>query len=120
MPYRTAHQVLAKLMQRVSKERVKPADIPVEWVEQTALDYTGQPLKITQAELARILDAMHSVRERRYRAGAAPERVKDHITEARRRLDVDKRFLAGTSDRLIASEHRLDGAFAALKKKVMG
>jgi argininosuccinate lyase len=119
VPYRTAHQILAKLMQRVSKARLKPADIPAKWVEQAALDYTGKPIGITQSELETILDAMYSVRQRKYRAGAAPERVREHISQARRRLDADRRSVAELSDKLIASEHRLDTAFAALKRRTI-
>src|SRR3990172_8633981 len=79
--YRTAHQILAKLMQRVSKNKAKPTEIPPEWVEQAALEYTGKPLGLTKATLNKILDARYSVRERKYRAGAAPERVMEHISE---------------------------------------
>jgi argininosuccinate lyase len=116
VPYRTAHQVLAKLMRRVAETKTRPADIPPQWLEQAILDYTGKKLDITQEQLDRIFDAMYSVRERKYRGGVAPERVKEHITEARRRLATDTKTLTGLSDHVIGAERKLESAFAALKK----
>jgi hypothetical protein len=45
--------------------------------------------------------------------------VKEHIVEAKRRLDKDRVALIALSDRVTASENKLSSAFAALKKKVL-
>jgi argininosuccinate lyase len=119
VPFRTAHQILAKLMRKVAEQKTRPADIPVEWLEQAAVDYTGKGLGLTQDTLTRIFDAMYSVRERHYRGGGAPQRVTEHIAEARRRLETDKAALTALSDRVLASENKLASAFARLKKELL-
>jgi argininosuccinate lyase len=119
MAYRTAHQVLAKLMQRVAATHTRPADIPVEWVEQAAIEYTGKGIGITQATLTEIFDAMYSVRQRKYRGGTAPERVVEHIAHARARLAEDRVSLVKLSDGIVRAENKLTGAFADLKTRVL-
>jgi argininosuccinate lyase len=116
MSFRTAHQILSKLMRKVVDKGVKPSELPVEWIGQEALAYTGKELEVTQAELNRVIDAMQCVRQRKYRAGSAPERVFDHVSEAERRLQADNKTLHAISDRILASERKLESAFAAVKK----
>ena len=119
VPFRTAHQILAKLMRRVAETKTKPQDIPAAWLEQAVSEYTGKELKITQDALKRIFDAMYSVRERKFRGGAAPERVLEHIAEARRRLNADNHKLTLLSDGILSSEHKLESAFSDLKKQLL-
>jgi hypothetical protein len=59
---------------------------------------------------------MHCVRERKYRAGGAPERVREHIVAARSHLDADRRTVMLSADRIEAARNRLDVAFADLQK----
>lgn len=116
MSYRTGHQILAKFMQNVVDKGVKPSQVTVDMVEQAAVDYTGKKLDITQQVLDRIFDAMYCVRVRNSRAGAAPERVLEHIAAARKHVDADKQTLMAFADRIEAARNRLDSAFNALKR----
>ena len=70
-----------------------------------------------RSTLNRLFDAMHCVRERKYRSGAAPERVAEHIAAAREQLQKDRQFVVGKASAVTASRNRLDGAFHALRKK---
>ena len=72
---------------------------------------------MTKETLAKLFDAMHCVRERKYRAGAAPERVQEHIAFARKKLQADRHEVITRMQRLDASRHRLDSGFAALQRK---
>jgi argininosuccinate lyase len=119
MAYRTAHQVLAKLMQRVAATNMRPIDIPVDWVEQAAVEYTGQGIGLSQSTLSEIFDAMYSVRQRRFRGGTAPERVVEHIEHARRRLGEDSETLRKLRDGISTAESKLMEAFADLKRRVL-
>ncbi|MBI3917166.1 MAG: hypothetical protein HY322_09175 [Betaproteobacteria bacterium] len=119
MSYRTGHQILCKLMQRVMDKGVKPSDVSVEWVEQAALDYTGKKLGLTQITVDRILDAANCIREKKYRGGTSTERVVDHIREAGKELSADKATMLSLSDRVLSSQHKLESAFAAVRHAVL-
>lgn len=116
MSYRTGHQILALLMRRVADRGIAPREVTADMVEEAALQYSGKRLGITQDALDRIFDAMYCVRQRKYRAGAAPERVAEHIAAATANLHSEKTRLTGLSDRVLAARNKLDSAFAALRK----
>ena len=60
---------------------------------------------------------MNCVRERKYRGGAAPERVADHIAAARENLAHDRKIAMRLAERIDAAKNRLDSAFCALQRK---
>jgi len=60
---------------------------------------------------------MQCVRERRYRAGAAPERVQEHIEAARALLAQDRKLVVARAAGVEAARNRLDVAFAKLEKQ---
>jgi argininosuccinate lyase len=117
MSYRTGHQILSHMMKVVADRNIPPSQVGPEILENSIKEYTGKTIKVEQETLTRLFDAMHCVRERKYRAGAAPERVQEHIAAARANLEKDRQAVASRIGRLEASRNRLDGAFADLRKK---
>lgn len=117
MSYRTGHQILALMMQTVADNNIPPSRVTPDVLEDAVEKYTGRRIGVTQEVLNRLFDAMHCVRERKYRSGAAPERVAEHIVAARERLKPDRKFVVEKAAAIEASRNRLDGAFAALKRK---
>jgi argininosuccinate lyase len=116
MSYRTGHQVLALIMQTVADGNIPPSRMSPEVLESAVEKYTGRRIEVTREVLNRLLDAMQCVRGRKYRAGAAPERVNEHIAAARHQLALDRRFVAEKIGLIEMSRNRLDSAFAALHK----
>ena len=60
---------------------------------------------------------MYCVRERKYRGGAAPEKVREHITVARERLARDRGEVAKSAASVEFARNRLDSAFSALQRR---
>ena len=116
MSYRTGHQILALMMQEVADKNIPPSQVKAEVLESAIKTYTGKTIAVAQDVLDRLFDAMHCVRERKYRGGAAPERVLDHIQAARAILKLDRAELTRLAGRIDAARNRLDSAFAALQK----
>ena len=116
MSYRTGHQILALMMQEVADKNIPPSQVKAEVLESAIKTYTGKTIAVGQDVLNRLFDAMHCVRERKYRGGAAPERVLDHIQAARAILKLDRAELTRLAGRIDAARNRLDSAFAALQK----
>ncbi|HZL28858.1 MAG TPA: lyase family protein [Acidobacteriaceae bacterium] len=117
MSYRTGHQILALLMQKVADDRIPPIEVTVEMFEQAVEQYTGRRLGITEEALHRTFDAMNAVRERHYRGGVAPVRVREHIAAARTRMDADRVQLIQRSDHIHFARNKLDAAFTDIKSK---
>jgi argininosuccinate lyase len=117
MSYRTGHQVLALMMQTVADGNIPPSKVTPDVLENAVEKYTGRRIGVTQEALTRLFDAMHCVRERKYRSGAAPERVVEHIAAARERLAQDRQFVVKKAGAIDMARNRLDSAFAALKAK---
>jgi argininosuccinate lyase len=117
MSYRTGHQVLAFMMRKVADARIPPSQVRPEMLEEAVREYTGRTIGVTQEVLDRLFDAMHCVRERKYRSGGAPERVVEHIAAARRNLAEDRKHVTERAGRIEAAHKRLDDAFAALQRR---
>jgi len=107
-------QILALMMQTVADQRIPPAQVKASVLEAAIRQYTGKVIEVPQATLDRLFDAMQCVRERKYRGGAAPERVNEHIEAARANVARDRQATIAVADRLTAAGHRLDHAFAGL------
>lgn len=116
MSYRTGHQILALMMQKVADKNIPPSQVKAQTLEEAILTYTGKKITILQATLDRLFDAMQCVRERKYRSGAATERVAEHIAAARANLARDRAQTTSIADRLAAAGYRLDSAFTALRQ----
>ena len=117
MSYRTGHQILATMMRAVADRNIPPSQVTPDLLENAIKEYTGKDIKVAKDVLDRLFDAMHCVRERKYRGGAAPERVTEHIAAARENLAADRKHVVEWSGRVDAAQHRLDSAFAALKRQ---
>ena len=117
MSYRTGHQVLALMMQTVADNNIPPSEVKAEVLENAVEKYTGRRIGITQEVLGKLFDAMQCVRERKYRSGAAPEKVLEHIAAAKENIAKDRKFIVEKIGAIEASRKRLDSAFTALKRK---
>jgi argininosuccinate lyase len=114
LSFRTGHQILALFMQRVADQEISPEEVTVAMLEEAAREYTGKKLGISEEEFRRALDAKHCVEERKFRAGTAPVRVKDHIKETRKALVADAVTLDNLCKHIEESKHKLNQAFATL------
>ena len=117
MSYRTGHQILANIMRTVADHNIPPSRVTPDLLENAIREYTGKDVKVSKDVLDRLFDAMHCVRERKYRGGAAPERVKEHIAAARANVTADRKHVTERAGRVEAAHHRLDSAFAALRER---
>lgn len=117
MSYRTGHQILALMMQNVADRNIPPSQVAPDVLEDAIERYTGRKIRVPKEKLARLFDAMECVRGRKYRGGAAPERVAEHIAAARKILAEDRAHVATLVERVEAARNKLDSAFAALRAK---
>jgi hypothetical protein len=104
-------------MRVVADRNIPPSQVTPDILENAVKDYTGKEIEVTKETLDRLFDAMTCVRERKYRGGAAPERVVEHIAAARANVTADRKHVTEWSTRVEASQHKLTSAFAALQRR---
>jgi hypothetical protein len=108
------------MMRDLADRNIPPSKVGPEALESAVKAYTGRTIGVTAEVLSQLLDAMHCVRERKYRGGAAPERVREHIGHARANISEDRKFVTAAMSRIEAAERRMTTAFAALQKRYGG
>ncbi|MDB5922776.1 MAG: hypothetical protein JWN13_1712 [Betaproteobacteria bacterium] len=117
MSYRTGHQILAHMMRTVADQNIPPSQVSPDVLENAVQEYTGKKIGVTREVLHRLFDAMECVRERKYRAGAAPERVLEHIAAARANIVEHRQFVISAVARIEAAGHKMSSGFAALQRR---
>lgn len=102
--YRTAHQIVGRLVRTTLESRIESTAVTVEMVDAAAVAVTGAPLGLTATQLARALDPAQIVASREGIGGAAPASLASMFAECRERLTSEANWLRQTLDLLAASD----------------
>jgi len=113
--FRTAHQILSLVAAQVVDKDLAPSAITVDMVEDAAVAHTGAKLGLTEDALRHTLDAWTGVEGRKYRGGAAPVRVRDHLAAARDHLKADRKDWRKRTAAVARAANKRGAAFAKLK-----
>jgi argininosuccinate lyase len=114
LPFRTAHEAVGNLLQRLPDEGTRSVTAIRESLEEILRDLTGRGVSLEDAGIARALDPLACVQAARHGGGPAPESVEVQLAgldEARRSLCERT---AAWRRRLDQSEARLDEAVSSL------
>jgi len=111
LPFRTAHQIAAKL---VAARQADPAAPLSMLVADASRELLGSPIVCSEAALAEILSPKHFVSVRRTLGGPAPEETTRALTVSRHELDTDGAWCQRTTDALTVAERRLSERSGAL------
>jgi argininosuccinate lyase len=111
LPFRTAHGIAQHLISARQQDPRRPL---VDLLADASASLLGEPLKYSEAELARVLSPRHFVEIRRTLGGPAPEETARAAGASRRQLDADAAWWAGATDALAAAERTLAERSAAL------
>lgn len=110
LPFRTAHEAVGRLLQRVShrEEPVSAATIR-EGLQEALRDLTGRDIFLDEFEIARALDPFASVEAARHGGGPAPESVRAQLAD----LEEARKGLAA---RVTGWRRRMEEAEASLEE----
>jgi len=110
LPFRTAHQIVAILVRLGISRGLTQADVTSALVDEAAIEYMGKPLGLSEESLRQALTPIECIKARTLTGGPAPERVEEDIARARKQYATDENTFAEISQRLVASESRLEQA----------
>ena len=111
LTFRTAHQIVGRLVAKAVKAGLTPEEITPEMLASAAEEVTGSTLKLGERELRRCLSPEESVRSKKSDGSPSPEAVAESLRRARQKL---KEIEAKIEDR----ERRVKEAFDSLLKEV--
>jgi len=107
LDYRTAHQIVGKIVRSTLEKRIPSMHVTREMVNEAAVQVTGTPLDLPAEQLADALDPMKIVQSRQGVGGAAPERMAEMIVECRNRIAADLSWAGAARARLTKSRDAL-------------
>ncbi len=114
LPFRTAHAIVARLVQRALAEGIEPTEITPAQVDEAAQAVLGRPLHMDEEVLHQALDAEHFVRVREIEGGPAPAAMKRALSQLQEELDQDQHWLSERRAALARAGQALDQAVAHL------
>ena len=104
LSFKTAHTIVSGLL---VARRERPEASPGAALAEVSAGILGSPLQYTDAEIEEIISPRHFVDVRRTLGGPAPSETSRAIEEARRTLEIDRRWLTSARDGLAAADARL-------------
>jgi argininosuccinate lyase len=93
LPFRTAHSVVAHLVQAATAQGLAPASVGAEQLDEAAEAVIGRPLGLAEETVRRALDPFHFVDIRTQPGGPAPETMRAWLNTAEETLSADSLWL---------------------------
>jgi len=104
LPFRTAHQIAAKL---IAARQAQPGKPMAQLVADASTELLGSPIVYSDTALAGILSPRHFVNVRKTHGGPAPEETGRAVSASRALLEADQQWWQASADALTAAETRL-------------
>lgn len=114
LAFRTAHAIVARLVEMAVARRLDPNQVGVAMLEEAALAVTGRPLGLTEEALRRALDPANFVAVRRVTGGPAPKATAAVLANEEQALERDRSWLDGEKERLALARATLDERVRAI------
>lgn len=108
--WRTAHQIVGILVRYTEERELRPRDVTTELLDEAAVEYMDEPVRLSDAALAEALDPTKFVLARTLYGGPAPEAVRERLPDYRAGLDEDRQWRDGVRLQQRVSESKLDAA----------
>jgi argininosuccinate lyase len=113
LSWREAHLVVGALIRTALARNLRAKDLTVDMLDRAAHEVLGRPVRWTQADLARCLDALEVVKTREA-GGPAPATVDQALRRHTDRIERHASDLAKERERLSDVWHQLDRVAGAL------
>jgi argininosuccinate lyase len=112
LAFRTAHHIVAQVVQAAVATGRQPEDVTAAAVAATAESVLGHPLELTDEAVQQALDPVRFVERRSLVGGPAPATMRDALEADAARLEDDRDWLRQRRDSLAQADRRLDDAAA--------
>jgi argininosuccinate lyase len=114
MNWRSAHQIVGILVRYTHERNLTPQQVTNELLAEAAVEYMGEPVRLSEDALLAALDPEHFVRTRTLFGGPAPDEAQRRLPEYHVRLTADQGWIAERQQRQADAERMLEEAVDAL------
>ena len=115
MPFRQAHNVVARLVRLCTEDNIAPDAVQTSLLDRAARELGEEPPGLDQDTVSKALDPVHFVYSRTTRGSANPEDVKRQVELGRAALEDSRRWLQEIRERVDGTDARLREAVSALR-----
>jgi len=105
--FRTAHHIVARIVDRMLREGKKPRDITARIVDEEASKTIGRPIELHESDIQKSLLPEACIERRNLLGGPAPREVKRMIEKAKKELLETEENLRKRRNTRQNAEHRL-------------
>lgn len=89
LPFRVAHQIVGRTVNKAIDEGVKPSEITSKYIDTVAYELTGEYLQLDEELVKNALDPEKVVHSRKIIGGPAPEMVEESISTLKKFVDSE-------------------------------
>lgn len=114
LPWRSAHQIVGILVRFTYERGLTPQDVTPELLDEAAIEYFGEPVRLSNEALQAALDPENFVRTRTLYGGPGPDEVRRRLPDYQASLRSDQQWLAGQQAWHEESAQRLETAIDEL------
>ncbi|MFI4997236.1 MAG: lyase family protein, partial [Hyphomicrobiales bacterium] len=114
LPWRTAHQIIGILVRLCEDRSIAPKDVTAALIDEAAILYQGEPLKLGAAALKEALDPEKAVHRRTLYGGPAPSEVRTRMKEYQASLADHARKLEEARAPVVDGGRKLEQAVGSL------
>jgi len=91
MPFRTAHQIVGRMVTEALDNNVSIDDIDSKFLDNVAIDLFNKPLELDDDIIKKALDPMENIKARTVIGGSSPEATGDAILKLRQFVNSSKK-----------------------------
>jgi len=114
LPWRTAHNIIGKLVQLCIERGISSRDVTSELVSDAAINVLGKKVVLKQASIDEAIDPLMCVKSRQLTGGPAPEQVDKQIQQCSGKVDVDKQTIKSLHKALANANSKLNEAVKSI------
>lgn len=110
LSFRTSHHIIAELVKIATEAGKTPADVDTEMIDKAAIKVIKKPLDLSGEAIKKALDPSLAVRIRKVLGATSPEDVAKQIKESRGQLELDRRKIESSINKINEAQKKLDEA----------
>lgn len=112
--FRTAHQIVGRLVKTAIEQRKKPLEITGDMVDKAAEEIIGRRLALGDDKVRRAIDPVEFVNSRVTTGSPNPNEVRAMLKDARDELNHEREWLVARREKLVSTKNKLTAATDAL------
>ena len=110
LPFRTAHHIVGKLVKSCIEEKISPAQVTSELLDEAAIEVIGRPLRMNPRTISSRMDAGYIIEHRNILGGPGRRQVSRMLKKQSVQIQKKREWLAHQQKALKSAKDSVDAA----------